>query len=175
MTNMTNTATPASDSKVGTKVGVSVGDRAPAVALPCKPGEVVDLASVFGKEKVVLLFIPLAFSPVCTTELCTFRDSWTQWTELGAKVYAISVDSPFVTDKFRQSESIPFPVLSDFNKSVSASYNALHADLMGLKGVSKRSAFVVDRNGVIAYAWVSEDPRTQVNFEAVRAAVAAAK
>ncbi|MDZ4832079.1 MAG: redoxin domain-containing protein [Phycisphaerae bacterium] len=171
MTNTTNATNTASDLKLGAKVG----DRAPAVALPCKPGEVVDLANVFGKEKVVLLFIPLAFSPVCTTELCTFRDSWSQWNELGAKVYAISVDSPFVTDKFRQSEGIPFPVLSDFNKTVSASYNALHADLMGLKGVSKRSAFVVDRNGVIAYAWVSEDPRTQVDFEAVRAAVADAK
>lgn len=148
-----------------------VGDAAPPFALPAKPGDVVDVGALFGREKVVLLFIPLAFSPVCTVELCTFRDGWERWSGLGAKVFAISVDSPFVVDRFRQAEGIPFPVLSDFNKSVCRAYDAIHEDLMGLKGVAKRSAFVVGRDGRIAYAWVSEDPRTQVDFDAIRKAV----
>ncbi|MFO0828390.1 MAG: redoxin domain-containing protein [Phycisphaerales bacterium] len=152
-----------------------VGDAAPPFALPAKPGEVVDVGALVGKEKIVVLFIPLAFSPVCTAEMCHFRDSWSQWASLGAKVFAVSVDSPFVTDRFRQAEQIPFPVLSDFNKTVSASYGALHEELIGLKGVSKRAAFVIGRDGKIAYAWVSDDPRKQVEFDAVRQAVASAR
>lgn len=153
---------------------VRVGDCAPPFALPAKPGEVVDVGALFGKEKVLLLFIPLAFSPVCTAELCTFRDTWDRWSGLGAKVFALSVDSPFVVDRFRQAENIPFPVLSDFNKSVCRAYDAIHEDLMGLHGIAKRSAFVVGADGRIVYAWVSEDPRTQVDFEAIRQAVASA-
>jgi peroxiredoxin len=89
-------------------------------------------------------------------------------------VFALSVDSPFVVDRFRQAENIPFPVLSDFNKSVCRAYDAIHEDLMGLHGIAKRSAFVVGADGRIVYAWVSEDPRTQVDFEAIRQAVASA-
>ena len=151
-----------------------VGDKAPPIALPQKPGDVVDVGALFGKEKVVVLFFPLAFSSVCTAEMCHFRDHWSQWASVGAKVFAISIDSPFVADRFRQAENIPFPVLSDFNKTVSASYGALHDDLMGLKGVTKRAAFVIGRDGKVAYAWVSEDPRVQVDFEALQKAVAAA-
>jgi peroxiredoxin len=152
----------------------AVGSIAPSFQLPCKPGEVVDVGALFGKEKVVLLFIPLAFSSVCTAELCHFRDSWKQWESIGAKVFAISIDSPFVVAKFREAEGIPFPVLSDFNKSVAPQYDALHADLMGLKGVTKRAAFVVGRDGKLAYAWVSENPGVQVNFDEIKAAVQAA-
>lgn len=155
-------------------MALSIGDPAPRFSLPAKPGDVVDVGSLFGSERVLLLFIPLAFSPVCSEELCTFRDGWDRWTTLGARIFALSVDSPFVVDRFRQSERIPFPVLSDFNKEVCRAYGAIHEDLMGLKGVAKRSAFVVDRNGRIAYAWTSDDPRKQVDFEAIRAALAAA-
>jgi peroxiredoxin len=154
---------------------LSIGDRAPAFQLPAKPGDVVDVGASLGKEKVLVLFFPLAFSSVCTAELCHFRDAWQQWSGLGAKVFAVSVDSPFTTDKFRELERIPFPVLSDFNKTVSASYGALHEDLLGLKGVSKRAAFVIGSDGKVAYAWVTDDPRVQVPFEDVRAAIAAAR
>ena len=150
---------------------ISVGSMAPAFQLPSKPGEVIDVGSLFGKEKVVLLFIPLAFSSVCTAEMCHFRDSWNQWENLGAKVFGISIDSPFVTDKFRELERIPFPVLSDFNKSVAPQYDALHEDLKGMKGVTKRAAFVIGRDGRVAYAWISENPGTQVDFDAVQTAV----
>jgi peroxiredoxin len=155
-------------------MSIAVGSKAPSFALPQKPGDVVDVGALFGKEKVVVLFIPLAFSSVCTAELCHFRDSWQQWTGLGAKVFAISIDSPFVVDKFRAAENIPFPVLSDFNKTVAATWGALHEELMGLKGVTKRAAFVVGRDGKVAYAWVSENPGVQVDFEAIKTAVSKA-
>ena len=150
---------------------ISVGSKAHAFALPTKPGQVVDLATVIGHEPVVLLFFPLSFSPVCTAEMCHFRDAWSKWSQAGCKVFGVSVDSPFVTAKFSELEKIPFPLLSDFNKDVSRSYGALHEDLMGLKGVSKRAAFVIDAKGIVKYAWISEDPSVQVEFSAIEKAV----
>ena len=150
---------------------VKKGDRAIEFKLPAKPRDEVDLSQYIGREKIVLLFFPLAFSSVCTAEMCTMRDDWKQFENLGAKVFGISVDSPFVTDKFRQSENIPFPILSDFNKEVSRKYGVLHDDLMGLKGVSKRSAFVIDNDGTVKYAWVTDDPKVQPDYEAIKAAL----
>lgn len=150
---------------------VVTGSKAPGFSLPCKPGEMVDVGALLGSEKVVLLFFPLAFSPVCTEEMCHFRDNWSQWEGLGAKIFGISIDSPFVTEKFRQEESIPFPILSDFNKEVAAQYGALHEDLKGMRGVTKRAAFVIGADGIVTYASVSEDPRVQVDFEAIKSAV----
>lgn len=150
---------------------VQTDEKAPTFQLPSKPGEMVDLGQYIGKDTVVLLFFPLAFSSVCTEEMCHFRDNWSQWEQLDAKVFGISVDSPFVTQKFRELENIPFPILSDFNKEVSAMYGALHEDLKGMKGVAKRSAFVIGPDGNIRYAWISENPGTQVDFDAIEAAV----
>lgn len=152
-------------------MALRTGDKAIPFTLPSKPKEPVNVGAHFGKDKVVLLFFPLAFSSVCTTEMCSFRDNWKQWEGLGAKVFGISVDSPFVTDKFRTDEKIPFPILSDFNKDVSRQYGVLHEDLMGLKGVSKRSAFVIGRDGKVKYAWVTEDPKVQVKFDEIKAAL----
>ena len=149
----------------------AVGDKAPAFELPAAPGEPIDVGSAFGNGPVVLLFFPLAFSPVCTEEFCTIRDDWSAWQDMGATVYGISIDSPFVAQKFAEAEQLPFQLLSDFNKDVAASYGALHEDLMGMKGVAKRAAFVIDGDGVIAYAWVSDDPRVQVDFEAIKSAL----
>ncbi len=154
-------------------MSMSIGSHASAFTLPSQPGTPVDVGAIIGKEKVVLLFIPLAFSPVCTVEMCHFRDHWSDWTRLGCKVFAVSVDSPFTVAKFREIERIPFPVLSDFNKDVSRLYGSLHEDLKGLKGVSKRSVFVIDASGTVKYAWVSEDPGVQVDFAAIESAVKA--
>ncbi len=148
---------------------IQKGDAAPAVTLPARFGE--EVKAPIGQGKVVLLFFPLAFSPVCTDEMCHMRDSWSEWEGLDATVLAISVDSPFVTDRFRADQNIPFPILSDFNKDVCTNYGVLHEDLKGLKGVAKRSAFVIDPDGSVAYAWVTEDPRVQVPFEEVKAAL----
>jgi peroxiredoxin len=153
---------------------LKLNDRAPSFKLPAKPKAEIDLGQFLGTQPVVLLFFPLAFSSVCTAEMCTMRDDWSQYEKLGAKVFGISVDSPFVTDKFRQLENIPFPILSDFNKDVSRSYGVLLDDLMGLKGVSKRAAFVIGRDGTIKYEWVSDNPGIQVNFDQIKAALAKA-
>jgi peroxiredoxin len=151
-------------------MAVQKGDSAPPIKLPAKPGEEVEAR--IGRDKVVLLFFPLAFSPVCTDEMCHMRDTWSQWEGLDAQVLGISVDSPFVTDRFRADENIPFPILSDFNKTVASNYGVLYEDLKGLKGVAKRSAFVIGADGKVAYAWVTEDPLVQVPFDEVKAAVA---
>jgi peroxiredoxin len=156
-------------------MSLKVGDVPPPITLPSKPGNPVEVSASFGKRPVVILFFPLAYSSVCTAEMCTFRDSWDRWSGLGAEIYGISIDSPFVADRFRADERIPFPLLSDFNKTVAANYGALHEDLMGLKGVTKRAAFVVGRDGKITYAWVSENPGVQVDFEAIAKAVEASR
>jgi glutaredoxin-dependent peroxiredoxin len=152
-------------------IPVKKGDAAIEFKLPSKPKQEVNLADYIGKEKIVLLFFPLAYSSVCTKEMCEMREDWKQYESLGAKVFGISVDSPFVTDKFRQDEQIPFPILSDFNKDVSRKYGVLHEDLMGLKGVSKRSAFVIGKDGKVAYQWVTDDPGVQVKFDEIKAAL----
>ena len=155
-------------------MSVQVHEQAPSFALPEAPGKMVDVGEVIGTAPVVLLFFPLAFSPVCTTEFCTFRDDWSAWDSLGAKVFGISIDSPFAVARFREIENLPFPLLSDFNKEIAPMYGAFHEDLMGLKGVAKRAAFVINRDGEIIYAWVSDDPGVQVDFDAIRAAVESA-
>jgi peroxiredoxin len=152
-------------------MSVSVGSHAPKFALPARPGHVVDVGAMIGTQKLVILFFPLAFSPVCHTEMCTFRDDWSRWSSLGCKVFGVSVDSPFVVDRFRSELGLPFDLLSDFNKDVSRSYGALFEDLMGLKGVGKRAAFVIDASGKVVYAAVNAEAGQQVDFDAIRRAV----
>lgn len=152
-------------------MSVTVGSNAPVFKLASRPGHEVDLSQVIGRQKVVLLFFPLAFSSVCTAEMCAIRDDWQRWSKLGCAIFGISVDSPFVTDKFRQDLSVPFEVLSDFNKEVSRTYGALFENLMGLKGVGKRAAFVIDAAGKVVYAKVNEEAGQQVDFAAIQKAV----
>ena len=150
------------------------GDTAPGFSLLAKPGEQVDVGAIIGTEKIVLLFFPFAFSPVCTDEMCHFRDTWSQWNGLDAKVFGVSVDSPFVVNRFREDQQIPFPILSDFNKEVCPQYGGLHDELIGLKGVAKRSAFVIGADGKVVHSWVTEDPRVQVPFDEIKAALKSA-
>ncbi|MSR40663.1 MAG: peroxiredoxin [Phycisphaerales bacterium] len=154
---------------------LKLGDLAPAFSLPTKPGEVVDVGALFGKRPVVILFFPLAFSSVCTAELCHFRDDWSRWSALECDVFGVSIDSPFVADTFRTTLGLPFPLLSDFNKTVATEWGAIHEELAGLRGVTKRAVFVVDRAGKISYAAVQESPKEQVQFDEIFAAVQAAK
>jgi peroxiredoxin len=150
---------------------LSRGDSAPGFALPAAPGEVVDVGARIGERPIVLLFFPLAFSSVCTEEMCAVRDEWRAWTELEADVFGISVDSPFVTRRFREELGLPFPLLSDFNHDVGAAYGVLYEDYFGLRGVARRAAFVVGTDGRIAYAWVSERDDVLPDFGEVKAAV----
>jgi glutaredoxin-dependent peroxiredoxin len=122
---------------------------------------------------VVILFFPLAFSAVCTEELCRMAEDWSRWEDIGAKVLGISIDSPFVNRRFAEETKVPFPLLSDFNKDASSAYGVLYPEYFGMRGVSKRAAFVVDREGIIRYAWVSEDAGAMPDFEEIYGAVKA--
>lgn len=157
-------------------MALPVNSKAPDFTLKTKTDEgLVDvrLSDNFGKNKTVLLFFPLAFTGVCTSEMCSVRDSLSQYDEVGAKVYGISVDSPFTLEVFAQREKINFPLLSDFNKEVTAAYDVLCPELAGLKGVSKRSAFVIDENGTIVFSSSSDDPTVLPDFAAIQASLRA--
>lgn len=153
---------------------IRVGDRAPTFSLAAAPGEFVDLADHLGSDRIVLLFYPLAFSGVCTAELCAIRDSWDRYAALDARVFGISVDSPFATSRFRESEALPFPLLSDFNKEVSAAYGVLETNAFGMVGIARRSVFVIGTDGIVHYAWAAEDDGIEPDYEAMIRAVAAA-
>ena len=132
----------------------------------------ISLSDYTGKN-VVILFFPLAFTSVCTAELCEMRDNISVYAGLNAVVLGISVDSPFTLAKFREEQNLPFDLLSDFNKDVSAAYGSLYETfVMNMKGVSKRSAFVVDSNGIIQYAEVLENAGSVPDFAAIQATLA---
>ncbi len=147
-----------------------VGEPAPDFTLPLCDGEKVGTftLSEHRGQKLVLAFFPLAFTSVCTQEMCTFSDEFDAFSQLGAAVYGISVDSPFALNAFIRDHSLKVPLLSDFNREVSRAYDVLHDELMGLKGISKRSVFVLDPEGVIRYRWVSDDPSKLPPFEEIR-------
>ena len=151
---------------------LGVGHTAPEFALPVKPREApIRLSDFQGEKPVVLLFFPLAFSSVCTEEMCTVAENYAAWRALDAQVIGISVDSPYVNVKFAEECKAPFPIASDFNKNVSADYDALVDDMGGLKGVTKRAAYVIDRSGTIVYAWEGENPGVMPDFGAIMEAV----
>jgi peroxiredoxin len=147
------------------------GDQAPAFKLVSSNRKEVSLDDYKGKN-VVLLFFPMAFTSVCTSELCTMRDNLAEYNQLNTEVVGISVDSPFTLNKFKQDQQLNFTLLSDFNKEASQAYGAFYENFMlGLKGVSKRAAFVVDKNGKVQYAEVLESASDLPNFEAVKQTV----
>ena len=150
-------------------MSIRVGEPAPDFALRGSQGnDPVRLSSFEGQRNVVLLFFPLAWTSVCTKEMCSIRDSYAEYGKLNAQVLGISVDSAFALKAWAKEEGFPFPLLSDFNKDVSASYGALYDDLMGLKGVSKRAAFVIDRGGVVRHAQVLEKASDLPDFDAIK-------
>jgi peroxiredoxin len=150
-------------------MSIRVGEPAPDFALRGTQGdEPVRLSSFKGQRSVVLLFFPLAWTSVCTKEMCSIRDSYAEYGKLNAQVLGISVDSAPTLKAWSKEEGFSFPLLSDFNKDVSASYGALYENLMGLKGVSKRAAFVIDRSGVVRHAQVLEKASDLPDFDAVK-------
>ena len=150
-------------------MSVQVGQKAPDFTLKTSKMEDFKLSDLQGKKNVVVLFVPLAFTSVCTKEFCSVRDSVSSLQNDNTQVVGVSVDSPFALDAWAAKEGYNFPLLSDFNKTVSSSYGALYDNLLGFNGVSKRSAFVIDKNGTVRYAWVSEDARNMPEFDAIRA------
>lgn len=151
-------------------MAVKVGDVAPDFTLLDTDLQKVSLSSFKGKN-VVLLFFPAAFTGVCTKEMCTIRDNFDKYSKLNAQVFAISVDSTFAQKVWKEQNNLNFPVLSDFNKDVSKLYGAFY-DVFGagkfdMNGVSKRAAFVIDKNGKIKYAEVLEDAGNEPNYDAI--------
>ena len=152
-------------------MALNKGDKAPSFKLVNTDKQEVTLETFAGKN-VIVLFFPLAFTSVCTAELCAMRDNIADYSRLNAEVVGISVDSPFTLGKFREEQKLPFHLLSDFNKEVSAAYGSLYENfVLGMKGVSKRSAFVIDKAGVIQYAEVLESAGDVPNFDNVKAAL----
>ncbi len=144
------------------------GDKAPDFALRASDRSLVKLSEQRGRN-VVLLFFPFAFTSTCTKELCYMRDSLAEYENLDAQILAISVDSHYALAKWKEEQKFNFPVLSDFNKTASKKYAALYKEFgLGMKGVSKRSAFVIDKEGTVRYAEVLENAGELPNFEAVR-------
>lgn len=149
-------------------MAVNVGDKAPSFTLYDSDKQQISLEDYQGKN-VVLLFFPLAFTGVCTTELCSMRDNIGTYEKLDAQILAVSVDSLFTLDKFKQEQNYNFPLLSDFNKEVARSYDSLYEEfVLGMQGVAKRSAFVIDKTGVIRYAEVLDNAGEIPNFSAVK-------
>jgi peroxiredoxin len=152
-------------------MAINVGDKAPDFILKTKTAEGlkdVKLSDNFGKRNTMLLFFPLAFTGVCTKEMCEVSAGLNGYLGLNAAVYGISVDSPFSQEAWAKAEKINVPLLSDFNKEACQKYGTLLPDLIGFKSVSSRAAFVVDKTGTVRYAEVLPDVKMLPNFEAVR-------
>ena len=152
-------------------MAVAIGQKAPDFTLFSSDLKEVSLSDYAGK-KVVIHFFPMAFTGVCTTQLCTMRDSFGFYEGLGAEVLGISVDSPFTLAKFKEDNKYQFPLLSDFNKETSQAYGAYYDEFVfNLKGVSKRAAFVVNENQEIIYAEVLDSAGDLPDFDAIRTVV----
>ena len=152
-------------------MAIQVGDRAPDFTLKRKKGDdLVDvtLSESIGKKKVVLLFFPLAYTGVCPDEMCSVSSGLNEYEALDALVLGISVDSPFAQEAWANENQISAPLFSDFNREVCSSYGVQYEELLGFKGVAKRSAFVVDKEGIVRYASVSDDPKVIPDFGEIK-------
>ena len=155
-------------------MSVEVGAKAPDFTLPNQDRENVTLSEQLKNGPVVLAFFPAAFSSVCTTEMCNFRDSASELNAVNATVLGVSVDTFFALKAWADAEKLNFPLLSDFNKEVTAKYDVLNPDMIGLKGIAKRAVFVIDRNGVVRHREVLDDARNEPDYGKVKQALASA-
>src|SRR3954468_9858954 len=156
-------------------MAIPVGSKAPDFNLKSKQASgVVDvkLSNNFGKKNTVLLFFPLAFTGVCTQEMCDITAGLNAYTGVNADVIAVSVDSPFAQEAWAQKEKIGVTLCSDLNKKTAEAYGTLLADLIGLGSVSARAAFVIDSHGVIQYSEQTPTPKELPNFDAIKAKLA---
>lgn len=151
------------------KSSIRIGSKAPDFKLPDPDLKMHSLKDYKGK-KVVLAFFPAALSPVCTKEMCTFRDSFDELEEAGAEILAISIDGPFANKQFAEMHNLNFPVLSDYTRKVIRKYNVVMPNLLHVKGynAAKRSVFVLDSKGIIRYKWISNDPLKEPNYDEIK-------
>jgi peroxiredoxin len=153
-------------------MSADVGSKAPDFTLMNQDREPVTLSAQRG-HPVVLAFFPAAFSSVCTKELCSFRDNIAKLNSAKAQVYGISVDTFFSLKAFQDQQKLNFPLLSDFNKTVIRDYGAFNEDMIGLKGIAKRSVFVIDKDGIVRHREVLDDARNEPDYQKVYDTIAA--
>ncbi len=150
-------------------MSLKIGDKAPSFSLFSSEKKVVKLEDFEGKN-IVLLFFPLAFTSTCTAELCSVRDEISAYNSIGSEVIAISVDSLYTLAKYKEEQKLNFMLLSDFNKETSSAYGSIYELFSsGMRGVSKRSAFVIDKTGIVRYAEVLDNASEIPNLSAVKA------
>jgi glutaredoxin-dependent peroxiredoxin len=157
-------------------MSIEIGKKAPEFKLYDTDRKERSLSEFAGKN-VVLAFYPGAFTGVCTKELCNFRDSLAKFNNVNGQVIGISVDPPFSNKAFADQNKLNFPILSDFNRQVVKTYDAYHDNFVGLNGytAAKRAVFVVDKQGVVKYKWVSDNPGVEPNYDEVFKAVESLK
>ena len=153
-------------------MAADVGAKAPDFTLHNQDRQEVTLSEKLKKGPVVLAFMPAAFSSVCTTEMCTFRDSTAELDKFNATVLGITVDTFFALGAWRKAENLGITLLSDFNKDVIRAYGVVNPDMIGLKDIAKRSIFVIDKNGIVRYKEVLEDARNEPDYGKAKAALA---
>ena len=154
---------------------LKTGTTAPDFTLKSKTEKGLDeitLSTNYGERNTVLLFFPLAFTGVCTAEMCDISGGISAYESLNATVYAISVDSPFAQEAWAQKEKITVKILSDLNKTVTKAYDVVFPMLAGVGDTAARAAFVIDKSGTIVYAEQTATPKDLPNFDAVKAALA---
>lgn len=151
-------------------MSVEIGQKLPEFQLHDQDRKQRSMNEFLGK-KTVVAFFPGAFTGPCTKEMCTFRDSMET---LPGQVVAISVNDPFTNKAFAEAHQLQFPILSDYSRDTIKKLNIFHNDFAGLKGytAAKRSVFILDKNGVVRYKWVSEDPTKEPNYEEIKGTLA---
>ena len=153
-------------------MSIAVGAKAPDFTLPNEDREPVSLSAQLKNGPVVLAFFPAACSSVCTTEMCTFRDSAAELNKVGANVLGVSVDTFFALKVWKDANQLNFPLLSDFNKSVIRQYGVVNPDMIGLKDIAKRAVFVIDKSGMVRHSEVLDDARNEPDYGKVKQALA---
>ena len=157
---------------------LKIGTSAPDFTMKTKTAqglEDVKLSDNFGKRATVLLFFPLAFTGVCTQEMCDVSGGLSAYDNLNATVYGISIDSPFAQEAWAKQEKITIKLLSDLNKTVIKAYDVVFPGIAGIGDSAARAAFVIDKNGTIVYAEQTPTPKDLPNLDAVKAALAKLK
>jgi peroxiredoxin len=156
---------------------VDVGDTAPDFTAPMAIGEIESftLSEHLDEAPIVLAFFPAAFTGTCTTEMSTFQDRLADFEAAGARIYGVSIDSPFTLNEFREQNGIEFPLISDTNRTLIDLYDvSMDFETYGVYDLAKRSVFVIDGDGTVTYTWASDDPGVEPDYEAVEEAAAAA-
>jgi len=148
---------------------LNIGDKAPDFELVDTDLKMRKLEEFKGK-KIILSFFVAASSPVCTKEMCSFRDSWDEISKLGAQVVAISNDGPFANKAFAEKHNLNFPILGDYKSKTIRDYDILMPHLLHVKDydAAKRSIFIINEDGTVGYKWVSDDPLVEPNYEEIK-------